>query len=610
VIPKRIFQCWIGPLKPPQECLDSWRRLNPDCEYQLITEFTGFPQEVQSVLDAIYRANRPDKFRAMTDAIRWFMLWKYGGVAVDADSECVRTLDDWLFEMPEWAAWEHEGECAGVVANGTVGAEPGSLLMSRLVQRLPMSNPSGAPWLEYGPHYLTAEAWGYKGLKILPSRHFLPWHGGLSHPYGKPAPGDHTVYARQFWSSRNGYEGLDVSDPRFVILSTGVKIPTWAPACLESVGGGPPFKQKFACRHIVYTDPETAKVCRDVTRTYERGCLVDIREDRGAALANIWHAIHGLDPETYVGFCDLDDMLLPGALETWRDIVEGDPNLRIGWGQFRYWPTGGTGFASPHPEGVVEHRDYRTRLVDFYATHFRWCKAGLFQELDETELQHADGRWFEYAGDCAMMWSMFERTEAWEQYFCRREMLAYNRRFVDGLTREQYFRTKECESEIRQKPKAPAPLRMSVRKPTRLNVGCGKLRREGWLNLDKTAADGVDLVVDLERDRIPLADDSVDEIRGDHVLEHLGDILPAMQELWRVAKRGALATFVVPLGKLADADPTHVRRFNEQSWGYFGQPKYEFGDYGYRGDWECVSCKREGELMTAVLRAVKPARVA
>jgi SAM-dependent methyltransferase len=189
-------------------------------------------------------------------------------------------------------------------------------------------------------------------------------------------------------------------------------------------------------------------------------------------------------------------------------------------------------------------------------------------------------------------------------------MLAYNRRFVDGLTREQYFRTKECESEIRQKPKAPAPLRMSQRKPTRLNVGCGKLRREGWLNLDKTAAEGVDLVVDLERDRIPLADDSVDEIRGDHVLEHVEHILPAMQELWRVAKPGAKAKFVVPLGKLADADPTHVRRFNEQSWGYFGQPKYAFADYGYRGDWEFISCKREGELMTAVLRAVKPARVA
>jgi len=601
-IPRTIFQVWIGPLAPPMAAIESWERMNPTFEHRLVREHTGYPDELQSVLTSIDRANRPDKWRAMTDCIRWWLLWKFGGIATDADSECIRPLDDWLLEMPEWACWENSEECPGIIANGTVGAEPGSLLMSRLVQRLPMRVASGAPWLEYGPHYLTAEAYGYRGLRVLPERHFIPWHGGLSHPYGKAAPGDHTVYARQFWGSRVGYDGFDVSDPRFVVLSTGVKIPEWAPCCLGSVR-----RQKFACRHIVYTDRETAAVCRDVTRTYERGCLVDLREDRGSALANIWHAMHELEPGTVVSFCDLDDMLLAPALETVRDVYE-DPNLRITWGQFRWWPTGGRGLCEPIPEDVVERRAYREHK--WVTSHLRTCKAGLFQELEAHELQRTDGSWLPYAGDCAMWWSMLERTEPWEQLFVRKELLAYNQRFIANASADEISFMRKCEAEVRAKPKAPMPLGMPKRKPVRLNVGCGKLTRDGWINLDRVGGDGVELVCDLERDQIPLENDSVDEIQGDHVLEHLGNVLHAMGELWRVAKRGALATFVVPIGKLADADPTHVRRFNDQSWGYFAQTKYEFADYGYRGDWELVSCKREGELMTAVLRAVKPARVA
>lgn len=125
----------------------------------------------------------------------------------------------------------------------------------------------------------------------------------------------------------------------------------------------------------------------------------------------------------------------------------------------------------------------------------------------------------------------------------------------------------------------------------RLNVGCGRDVIEGWINLDSVARPGVDIVCDLEAVRehpIPLPDDSVDEFLLAHVIEHLGDSLGLMQELWRIARPGASAVLRVPHGGSDDAweDPTHRRAFFTGSFGFFSQPHYWRADYGYRGDWQ------------------------
>ena len=123
----------------------------------------------------------------------------------------------------------------------------------------------------------------------------------------------------------------------------------------------------------------------------------------------------------------------------------------------------------------------------------------------------------------------------------------------------------------------------------RLNLGCGRDIRAGWVNIDAVPLAGVDHVVDLDADpALPFDDSTVERIEGVHVIEHLHNPLPLMAELWRVAKDGAEAVFRTPYGSSddADEDPTHVRRLYVQSWDYFAQPNYWRADYGYRGDWQ------------------------
>ena len=100
--------------------------------------------------------------------------------------------------------------------------------------------------------------------------------------------------------------------------------------------------------------------------------------------------------------------------------------------------------------------------------------------------------------------------------------------------------------------KPPAPLR--------LDIGCGKNKREGFHGVDRIAFDGVDTVLDATKSW-PWADSSVDEAHSSHFVEHLtqAERCHFFNELWRVLKPGAKATIIVPHWANARAygDPTH-----------------------------------------------------
>ena len=120
----------------------------------------------------------------------------------------------------------------------------------------------------------------------------------------------------------------------------------------------------------------------------------------------------------------------------------------------------------------------------------------------------------------------------------------------------------------------------------RLNIGCGKDIREDMVNCDQYPAEDVDFVFDLS-EPWPFFSNSVDHIHASHVIEHVGDPLPMMEEAWRCARDGATMRIVTVYGSTdaAWSDPDHRREFYPESFLYFGQPMYHLADYGYVGDW-------------------------
>lgn len=111
----------------------------------------------------------------------------------------------------------------------------------------------------------------------------------------------------------------------------------------------------------------------------------------------------------------------------------------------------------------------------------------------------------------------------------------------------------------------------------RLNLGCGRNRLEGFVNIDRFAEARPDLLWDLERTPWPIASGSVTEIMAVHVLEHLGQrtetFLAIMQEIHRVLAPGGFLRIRAPHHRSEGywGDPTHVRPINRAVMSLFSK---------------------------------------
>jgi SAM-dependent methyltransferase len=117
-----------------------------------------------------------------------------------------------------------------------------------------------------------------------------------------------------------------------------------------------------------------------------------------------------------------------------------------------------------------------------------------------------------------------------------------------------------------------------VPRPVILDLGCGLQKLPGSIGVDIVALPGVDLVHDLSRIPYPFPESWADEVRLSHVLEHMSDPLPILEETWRIARPGALVRIRTPhySGVFAWKDPTHRRAFSSESFHYFGENTYSY----------------------------------
>jgi len=106
----------------------------------------------------------------------------------------------------------------------------------------------------------------------------------------------------------------------------------------------------------------------------------------------------------------------------------------------------------------------------------------------------------------------------------------------------------------------------------KLNLGCNQNLLDGWTNVDVYPFDGVDMVMDLEKDW-QWEDNSVHYIRAYDIFEHLHDSIHTMNEAWRVLGHGGMLELWVPStdGRGAFQDPTHVSFWNRNSLFYYSK---------------------------------------
>lgn len=149
----------------------------------------------------------------------------------------------------------------------------------------------------------------------------------------------------------------------------------------------------------------------------------------------------------------------------------------------------------------------------------------------------------------------------------------------------------------------------------RIELGCGKTKKSGFIGIDNFKHENVDICMDLDNFlQLPFENDSVCSVRAVHSLEHIGESVRLWNEIYRVCKKDALVYAVVPhpMAPYYYQDFTHKSFYTEKTFS-----KYLDGEYVKIYSDYFIECKFSSELVFcygadfskicvhALLRAVK-----
>ncbi len=114
-----------------------------------------------------------------------------------------------------------------------------------------------------------------------------------------------------------------------------------------------------------------------------------------------------------------------------------------------------------------------------------------------------------------------------------------------------------------------------------LDVGCGVRKYPGAIGIDRNPATAADALWDLDRVPYPFRDGVFDRIVAIHVIEHVSDVMAAMEEFHRLLRPGGRVRIETPhyTDFSSFCDPTHRWHLNSFSFRYFGEDHAGFGYY-------------------------------
>lgn len=173
MIPKVFHHIWLGPDPLPKDhrpWIQSWKKHHRDWEFTLWTE-ENLPED--PIRPEILERLRAPVERA--DILRLEILYRYGGVYLDTDLECVRPIDP-VLEGEEFVGVCHK---PGRITNTAIAAAPQHPLLEQAlgeVRPMDMYWTSASERLKEvaGPLLLQRILADYPDVKLLEPRMFFP----------------------------------------------------------------------------------------------------------------------------------------------------------------------------------------------------------------------------------------------------------------------------------------------------------------------------------------------------------------------------------------------------------------------------------------------------
>lgn len=149
--------------------------------------------------------------------------------------------------------------------------------------------------------------------------------------------------------------------------------------------------------------------------------------------------------------------------------------------------------------------------------------------------------------------------------------------------------------------------RIKYSHPLKLDIGCGKHKKEGYTGIDILDR-GQEILWDI-RGGIPVPDDSVVEVRTSHFVEHLEvkDLKKFFDELIRVCQNGCEILITCPHADTAEARfPCHLSFWEEKTIDGICQDSSNLLQSGeYPGKFEKIEATKQGIELISRLKVLK-----
>ena len=386
-IPKIIHQIWIGPKPRPYILMDSWRLKNPDFEYILWNEQEfinrGIIFETQNKIDSI------EEICGKVDIMRLEILYKYGGIYIDADSICIEPIDSYLMAHTAFAGYENETMRPSLVATGTMGFPPEYPLCRAAIDWI-LNNPVSQretrrrAWMNVGPGLLTRMLSTnlYTDFKVLPSYTFLPIHYT-----GNKYEGHERVYAYQEWgSTKQSYDTMN----SVVLPSELINPETWVSVlicsydtkskyikeCLDSIKGQ---VGSFGIELVWVNDGSNdlnTRILEGMLKRFEETTrftkVVYLKQDNQGVCHSLKNGLELCTNEIVIRM-DSDDIMFPERISKQLEFMNSNPEtVCLGTNLQFFYDDGKMGTKTNHPAKLTWEQ-YKITRSHWIMNHPTMC---------------------------------------------------------------------------------------------------------------------------------------------------------------------------------------------------------------------------------------------
>lgn len=166
-IPKVIHRIWLGDAEMPETYVrfgETWRSHHPDWEMRLWTT------DRLPALTCPGGFERCRNFGEASDVLRYEILSRYGGVYVDTDVECLRSLEPLIGDATAFAAYARPG----LIGSAVVGSVPGHPAIAEALAAVCAGAGSGRQVEATGPVALTRVLEGAEDVELFGRETFYP----------------------------------------------------------------------------------------------------------------------------------------------------------------------------------------------------------------------------------------------------------------------------------------------------------------------------------------------------------------------------------------------------------------------------------------------------